>query len=55
MKEPPDFEFQLGKTRCLKGRGWRGLIALGLLLGSLAASVQAASPIVGPIGRLFGF
>ncbi|MDH7797155.1 hypothetical protein QBC99_003218 [Beijerinckia sp. GAS462] len=55
MTEPPDFEFHLGKTRCLKGRGWRGLIALGLLLVGLVACVQGAAPIARPIGRLVGF
>jgi len=32
MPAPHDFEFQLGKNRALRGRGWRGLLALGLLL-----------------------
>jgi hypothetical protein len=27
-----DFEFQLGRNRALRGRGWRGLVALGLFL-----------------------
>jgi hypothetical protein len=29
---PHDFEFQLGRNRALRGRGWRGLLALGFLL-----------------------
>lgn len=31
MDEEPDFEFQLGPNRILKGRGWRGLLALGVI------------------------
>jgi hypothetical protein len=55
MNSPPDFEFSLGKGRCLKGRGWRGLCALGLLLIGLTASVHSASSVAQPLGRLFDY
>ncbi len=32
MTSAPDYEFCLGEGRPLKGRGWRGLLALALLL-----------------------
>jgi hypothetical protein len=32
MAPPHDFEFQLGRNRILRGRGWRGLLALGFFL-----------------------
>jgi hypothetical protein len=32
MTTVPDYEFRLGNGRHLKGRGWRGLLALALLL-----------------------
>jgi hypothetical protein len=32
MTAPHDFEFQLGRNRALRGRGWRGLLALSLFL-----------------------
>jgi hypothetical protein len=35
MFEAPDFEFGFGTGRYLRGRGWRGLIALTLLLSFL--------------------
>lgn len=37
----PDYEFRLGATRHLRGRGWRGLVALALIL---AAAVILAAP-----------
>jgi hypothetical protein len=40
----PDFDFGLGNGRYLKGRGWRGIMALALVL----AAVVAISPIVTP-------
>jgi hypothetical protein len=43
MTQPHDFEFQLGKNRTLKGRGWRGLLALGLLLMTFATLVPSGS------------
>lgn len=35
MTTEPDFVFRIGKTSCLEGRGWRGLMALALLLTPL--------------------
>ncbi len=35
MTIEPDFVFRIGKTSCLEGRGWRGLMALALLLTPL--------------------
>lgn len=32
MTTEPDFDFRIGKASCLQGRGWRGIIALALLL-----------------------
>jgi hypothetical protein len=44
-----DFEIQLGRNRALRGRGWRGLLALFLFLIAFTtiavASTQAVSPI----------
>jgi hypothetical protein len=37
MSDTPDFEFEFGVGRYLRGRGWRGLAALGLLLIALVA------------------
>lgn len=45
----PDFEFQLGRNRILKGRGWRGLLALGLLLITCTIIVAGGSAFVAPI------
>jgi hypothetical protein len=47
-----DFEFQLGRNRTLKGRGWRGLLALVLLLVTFATIATGSSAILSPI-RLF--
>jgi hypothetical protein len=50
MSAPHDFEFQLGKNRALKGRGWRGLLALGLFLIACVALATGTIPrIVTPI------
>jgi hypothetical protein len=55
MTPPHDFEFQLGRNRALRGRGWRGLIALGLLLITCAlGSIWIASPIRATIVSLIG-
>ena len=35
MTAPHDFEFQFGRDRALRGRGWRGLFALSLFLTAL--------------------
>jgi hypothetical protein len=41
MTQLHDFEFQLGKNKALKGRGWRGLLALCLLLITCATIVSS--------------
>ena len=38
MSTEPDFAFQIGKTGCLQGRGWRGLFALALLVTPLVVA-----------------
>jgi hypothetical protein len=43
MAEPHDFEFQLGRNRALRGRGWRGLLALSLLLIACVATATGIS------------
>lgn len=35
MTRPHDFEFQLGRYRTLRGRGWKGIAALCLFLTSI--------------------
>jgi hypothetical protein len=45
MTIPHDFEFQLGRNQALKGRGWRGLLALSLLLIALVTITARALPI----------
>ena len=49
MTAPHDFEFQLGKNRALKGRGWRGLLALGLVLITCVMITTGSSWIVSPL------
>jgi hypothetical protein len=44
-----DFEFQLGRNRALRGRGWRGLLALGLLLIACVIAATGISRVVSPI------
>jgi hypothetical protein len=46
---PHDFEFQLGRHRFLKGRGWRGILALSLLLIACVASATGISQVVTPL------
>ena len=40
MAGAPDYEFRLGKERHLKGRGWRGLLALAFLLTPLVVAAH---------------
>lgn len=47
MSDMPDFEFDLGRGRHLKGRGWRGLVALGLLLTAILLAISMARPGLG--------
>lgn len=46
MSSQHDFEFQLGRNQALKGRGWRGLAALGLLLTACVLATAWAAPFV---------
>lgn len=41
-----DFDFQLGKGRQLKGRGWSGLVALALLLAAAVTISATVSPVL---------
>jgi hypothetical protein len=45
----PDFDFGLGNGRYLKGRGWRGLVALSLFLLGGFAIVSASSSFIAPL------
>jgi hypothetical protein len=49
MAEQHDFDFQLGRNRALKGRGWRGLFALGLLLSACVITATGISRVLAPI------
>jgi hypothetical protein len=51
MSDAPDFEFDLGGGRHLKGRGWRGLVALALLLTTILLAISIASPGLGSLFR----
>jgi hypothetical protein len=43
-----DFDFQLSKSKRLRGRGWRGLVALALFLLFLAVAIPGAISAAGP-------
>jgi hypothetical protein len=49
MTPPHDFEFKLGKNRALRGRGWRGLLALGFFLITCVMIVTGSSWIASPM------
>jgi hypothetical protein len=49
MTPPHDFEFQLGRNRALRGRGWRGLLALGFFLITCVMIVTGSSWITSSI------
>jgi hypothetical protein len=49
MTTPHDFEFQFGRNRALRGRGWRGLLALGLLLVTCVTITIGSPAILSPI------
>ena len=51
MSDTPDFEFDLGRGRRLKGRGWRGITALALLLATILLAITMASPGLGSLIR----
>ncbi len=42
MSNNLDFEFGFGSGRYLKGRGWRGILALALLLCALVNALWAS-------------
>ena len=47
---PHDFEFHFGRNRILRGRGWRGLMALGLVVTAAALiSSNIGTSIVSPM------
>ncbi|WP_156963882.1 hypothetical protein [Muricoccus aerilatus] len=46
MNDPPDFDFAFGKGRYLKGRGWRGIVALALLLMILLIAAGIGIPLL---------
>jgi hypothetical protein len=52
-----DFDFKLGRSH-LRGNGWRGLIALGIVVvlraATLAAIVISARPVSQGVVRLLG-
>jgi hypothetical protein len=54
MVAPPDFEFQLGRNHALKGRGWRGLLALGLFLIA-CVMIAANSWIISPLRSILAY
>lgn len=43
-----DFDFRIGKNRHLRGSGWRGLVALGMILIFAAALVALVSTAATP-------
>jgi hypothetical protein len=49
MTPPHDFEFQLGRNRSLRGRGWRGLLALGFILIATCVMIAGSSWVISPI------
>jgi hypothetical protein len=40
MTPPHDFEFQFGRHRAVKGRGWRGLVALALVAMCFTMTIE---------------
>jgi hypothetical protein len=42
-------KFQFGRHRALRGRGWRGLLALGFLLITCVTTATGSSWIVSPL------
>ncbi len=55
MSTPHDFEFQLGRNRALRGRGWRGLLALGFLLIACVAIARGSFGVVTPLQRTVAY
>jgi hypothetical protein len=46
---PHDYEFVFGRDRALRGRGWRGLVALGLVVTAITIMSGNGPSIVSPI------
>jgi hypothetical protein len=55
MTTPHDFEFQLGRNRALRGRGWRGLLALGLFLTTCVTITIGSPAILSPIRSFIAY
>ncbi len=52
MTTAPDFDFGFGRNRHLRGRGWRGVLALATLLTALILALWIGSPVAGNTFRL---
>ncbi|MGN8097366.1 hypothetical protein [Methylobacterium sp. 22177] len=46
MTPRPDFDFGFGKDRYLRGYGWRGLMALALLLVGVLVGASLGAPLM---------
>lgn len=46
MTPRPDFDFGFGKDRYLRGYGWRGLMALALLVVGALAGASLGAPLL---------
>lgn len=44
MTPRPDFDFGFGKDRYIRGYGWRGILALMLLLIAIAEAARQGAP-----------
>jgi hypothetical protein len=55
MTTPHDFEFQLGRNRALRGRGWRGLLALGLFQMTCVTISIGSRAILSPIRSFIAY
>jgi len=55
MLPPHDFEFQLGKNRALRGRGWCGLLALGIFLLACVTIMIGSPAIISPIRSFIAY
>jgi hypothetical protein len=54
MTTRPDFDFGFGKGKYLRGNGWRGLVALALLLIVLLIAANLGAPLMTGGLRLLG-
>lgn len=55
MANAPDFEFSFGQGRYLKGRSWRGVVALALILAALVSIVCGGAPLAARLVATFLF